>query len=503
MTIAIFLLIAFFPRPECPPLTAADIQKMFLLEQTYASTIPSHSSFPEGAEPIPNRLVIGFEFPALNSVINLVQSYHAQIIMVDSAGQFLVTHFPGFNDIKSIQHNISRLAGVRFVESDFPARVLYIPNDSMFLRKQWDKWVMYADKAWDITTGGNIKVAVVDNGVQYSHPDLAANFRSGELGYDFINNDNDPKPDNPGVEEAFHGTHVSGIIAGVSNNLIGIAGWAQIQLLAVRVLNDSGNGTLTDVAKGIRWAADHNARVINMSLGGDAASTPLIEACQYAIQKGTLLIAASGNDGRSGITYPARMSECVAVGATDELSGLAYFSNYGPEQEVVAPGTAIYSTAPGNDYVEANGTSMACPEVSGVAALVFALNPSLTVNQVRAILGASAIDMGSTGRDEYFGFGLVNAFRALQLEQSLQRGTIKTVASQKPVITTIITHPTLFMPEIKGIVSVFNPAGRMMFKTLINNGVIVLPGAGTYFLHLDNQDGSSRLLKVLVLNQSG
>ncbi len=500
MTITLFLLITFFPRPECPPLTTADIQKMFLLEQTCATTIPSQPVFPENAEPIPNRFVIGFQSATLSAILNHIQTLNGQVINIDSGGQFLVARFPEHNNRSSLQLNITSLPGVRFVEPDFSARVLHIPNDSMFLKKQWDKWVMYADKAWDITTGGNVKVAVVDNGVQYFHTDLAANFRSGELGYDFIGNDADPRPDDPGVAEAFHGTHVSGIIAGVSNNLIGIAGWAQIQLLAVRVLDDSGNGTLTDVAKGIRWAADHDAKVINMSLGGDAASTPLIEACHYALQKGALLIAASGNDGRSGITYPARMSECVAVGATDELSGLAYFSNYGPEQEVVAPGTAIYSTATGNGYVEASGTSMACPQVSGVAALVFALNPSLTANQVRAIIGASAIDMGSTGRDEYFGFGLVNAYRALQLAQTLQRGTIKTAEPHKPAITTIITHHAVSLPELKGTVSVYNPAGRVISKIPINNGVIVLPEAGTYFLQLQNQDGSSQLLKVLVLN---
>ncbi len=500
MNIVICFFIAFFPRPECPRVTTADIEQLFSLEQTFITTIPTQPFLPEKAEPIPNRLVIGFESQALNSIVNFVQLYNAQVIAIDTAGQLLIAHFPDFNDFSTVKFNISCLAGVRFVEPDFPARTLTIPNDSMFLRKQWDKWVMYADKAWDITTGGNIKIAVVDNGVEYFHPDLAANFRAGELGYDFIGNDNDPRPDDPGAENAFHGTHVSGIIAGVSNNLIGIAGWAQIQLLAVRVLNDSGNGTLTDVAKGIRWAADHGAKVINMSLGGDAASTPLIEACQYALQKGALLIAASGNDGRSEITYPARMSECIAVGATDELSGLAYFSNYGPEQEVVAPGTAIYSTSTGNGYVEAAGTSMACPEVSGVTALIFALNPSLTANQVRAILGASAIDMGATGRDDYFGFGLVNAYRALQMAQTLQRGTIKTVDSQKPRLTTIITERTLLLPELNGIVSLYNPAGRLLFKIPINNSAVTLPAAGTYFLILEHQDGSSGLLKVLVLN---
>jgi len=496
----ILLLIALFPRPDCPPITTADIKRMFLLEQRYLSPIPTQPANSQPTPTVPSRLVVGFEPEAISAVIHHLQELNGKITLIDSAGRFLVVNFSDPIDIDRVKNNTIGFPGVRFIEPDFPVRALTIPNDPMFLSNQWDKWVMYADLAWDIITGGDIKVAVVDNGVEYSHPDLAANFRPNELGYDFIGNDHDPRPDNPDIENAFHGTHVSGIIAAVKDNLVGITGWAQIQLLAVRVLNDSGNGTLTDVARGIRWAADQGAKVINMSIGGDAASTPLIEACQYAVQKGALLIAASGNDGRSGITYPARMNECMAVGATDELSGLAYFSNYGPEQEVVAPGTAIYSTATGNGYVEADGTSMACPEVSGVAALIFALNPSLTANQVRAILGASAIDMGATGRDEYFGFGLVNAYRALQMAQTLQRGTIKTVDNQKLRLTTIITERTLLLPELNGIVSLYNPAGRLLFKIPINNSAVTLPAAGTYFLILEHQDGSSSLLKVLVLN---
>ncbi|MGQ9707302.1 MAG: S8 family peptidase [bacterium] len=444
-----------------------------------------------------DRFVIGFESGALGTIIRHLEVANGQITLIDTAARFIVIHFPNQIGPDWLKQNISGLAGVRFIEPELPIRALFTPNDPMFLTKQWDKWVMYADLAWDVITRGEVRVVVIDNGVEYTHPDLAPNFRDTEPGYDFVNNDNDPAPDNPGIENAFHGTHVAGIIAAATDNLIGIAGWAQVQLLAARVLNDSGNGTQTDVARGIRWAADQNVKVINMSLGGDQASTPLIEACQYAVQKGVLLIAASGNDGRAGITYPARMNECVAVGATDELSGLAYFSNYGPEQELVAPGTAIYSTSTGNTFVEANGTSMSCPQVSGIAALLFALNPSFTANRVRAILGASAIDMGALGRDEYFGFGLLNAYRAVQLAQDLSRNTTPHFA-KTTLSATIIARQRLFLPDLKGSVSVYDPAGRLKIKTTISSAPVILPGPGTYFLKVETECSSFQMLKVLI-----
>lgn len=392
-----------------------------------------------------------------------------------------------------VQPALSQFRGIRYVEPDYPVRILNIPNDPQFLLRQWDKWIMYADLAWDVVTGGTLKVAVVDNGVDYTHPDLAANFRTGELGYDFLNNDNDPKPDNPGIENAFHGTHVAGIIAAVRDNLIGVAGWAQIQLLAVRVLNDSGSGNLSDVARGIRWAVDNGARIINMSLGGDAASTVLIEACQYAASRGVLLIAASGNDGRSTITYPARLSECVAVGATNENSELAWFSNYGPEQELVAPGTSIFSTTLGGSYDEASGTSMAAPEVSGVAALILALDPALSANDVRSILAASAIDMGSAGRDSRFGYGLVNAWRAVQLTQTLIRQTARTksVYPEKPAW--LLTGHR-FQLKNPASVRVYNSTGMLIFTTAAPVSEIIFTRAGTYIVEFNRHQRQKLLI---------
>ncbi|MEO0009848.1 MAG: S8 family peptidase [candidate division WOR-3 bacterium] len=487
----LLLLFTLIPRPDCPPITTDDILRLSIIREQLTATATITPDLPAGTE-IRDRLVIGFYPEALTSIIRQIQELGARMLLIDTNARFLVITIDSSQG-RLVQPALSQFRGIRYVEPDYPARILNIPNDPQFLLRQWDKWIMYADLAWDVVTGGTLKVAVVDNGVDYTHPDLAANFRTGELGYDFLNNDNDPKPDNPGIENAFHGTHVAGIIAAVRDNLIGVAGWAQIQLLAVRVLNDSGSGNLSDVARGIRWAVDNGARIINMSLGGDAASTVLIEACQYAASRGVLLIAASGNDGRSTITYPARLSECVAVGATNENSELAWFSNYGPEQELVAPGTSIFSTTLGGSYAEASGTSMAAPEVSGVAALLLALDPGLSANDARSILAVSAIDMGSAGRDSRFGYGLVNAWRAVQLTQTLIRQTARTksVYPEKPAWL-LTGHRFPLNPPAS--VRVYNSAGMLIFTTAAPVSEIIFTRAGTYIVELNRHQRQKLLI---------
>lgn len=498
----ILLFIQLIPRPDCPPIRAEDIQKALLLQKEY-ETMHYALSTPHSAlcttHYAPGRFVIGFQPNGLIEVISWIENFGGKVSGVHQDAGFVTADFPTDIPWQNLKQKTVTTPGIRFFEPDFLVSISRIPNDSFFLTKQWDKWVMYADRAWDITTGSGsvVKVAVVDNGVEYWHPDLAVNFRQGEIGYDFVGGDEDPKPDNPNIPEAFHGTHVAGIISAVSDNLIGVAGWAQVQILAVRALNDSGNGTLSDVALAIRWAVDHGARVINMSLGGSSSSTPLNEACQYAFNKGAVLVAASGNDGQPIITYPARLRECIAVGAMDELSGLAGFSNYGPEQEVVAPGVAIYSTAPSNSYKEAQGTSMACPEVAGVAALIIALNPALSPSQVRAIISASAIDMGMAGKDDWFGYGLVNAWRALELTQAFQPITIKN--SFTPSLTTIISRKELSLPDGVASATGYDEAGRCVFVMDHLKSKILFPTVGTYFIALKERNGVFRLIKAVVL----
>lgn len=266
--------------------------------------------------------------------------------------------------------------------------------------------------------GSGVKVAILDTGIDYGHPDLDGVYAGG---YDFVDNDNDPR-DGHG-----HGTHCAGIVAAEDNDqgVIGVAPMASIY--AVRVLDDQGSGYTSDIIAGIDWSVDNNMHVVSMSLGGGSYDSAFNAAINRAYDANIVVVAASGNDGKGTISYPAKYENAIAVGAIDKNHQLASFSNYGPEQEVVAPGVDIYSTMPtytvtmnswwyggySKNYDTMSGTSMACPMVAGTVALIREANPDLTAPEVRNILHTTSVDLGQQGWDQYYGYGLVNAKAAV------------------------------------------------------------------------------------------
>lgn len=271
-----------------------------------------------------------------------------------------------------------------------------------------------APEAWQIHTGANnITVAVIDSGVDLDHPDLLANLVAG---YDFIGNIALPDDTNS------HGTHVAGITAAIGNNGQGITGvsWGA-KIMPLKVLDTSGNGNTFDLAEAIYYAADHGAKIINMSLGANCPTpwTNVEAAVNYARAKGVLLIAASGNS-NGPVFCPALIQGVMAVGATDSFDGRWQWnslqgSNYGSALDVSAPGASIFSTVPNASYGYKTGTSMASPHVAGLAALIWSFAPSLTNNQVANILLSTSDDLGPPGQDPFFGHGRINARRALEV----------------------------------------------------------------------------------------
>ncbi|MCS4542065.1 MAG: S8 family peptidase [Euryarchaeota archaeon] len=268
-----------------------------------------------------------------------------------------------------------------------------------------------ADVAWSITKGTGVKVAILDTGIDYNHPDLDANIKGGIdlVGKGYSTNPRDWNDKNG------HGTHCAGIVA-AEDNSIGVVGVApEASLYAVKVLNDGGLGFTSDIIEGIDWCASNGIQVISMSFGSSAPSDAERQACNNASNLGLLLVAAAGNDGPSNntINYPAGYDSVIAVGATDSSDQIAYFSSRGTQIELVAPGVSIYSTYKGDDYATLSGTSMSCPHVSGTAALIWAAFPSWTNTQVRAQLQETAGDFGPAGRDSIYGYGIVNASKAV------------------------------------------------------------------------------------------
>ena len=276
--------------------------------------------------------------------------------------------------------------------------------------EQWALDRVSFESAWTITQGQGVKVAVIDSGVRGDHQDLAGTVLPG---IDFVSPGGNGWNDRNG-----HGTHVAGIIAAAANNGVGVAGGApRVKILPVRVLAADGSGSSENVARGIVWAVDHGARVINLSLGGPDPSPGTEVAIEYANSRGVIVLAAAGNGAQQGNrpSYPAAFPETVAVGAVDSNLSRAYFSNFGSYLDIAAPGMHVLSTygLGRNAYAYMNGTSMATPYASATAALVVAVNPALSANGIRTAIQHTAIDLGPPGPDVDFGSGLINPHAAV------------------------------------------------------------------------------------------
>ncbi|QHN50240.1 hypothetical protein EPB69_14160 [Geobacillus stearothermophilus] len=305
--------------------------------------------------------------------------------------------------MKGLAAKLVQLPEIESVEPNYVIERTYTPSDPGY-SKQWHLKKINAPKAWDTTKGsGQITVAVVDDGVQMNHPDLAGKIVSP---YNVLTGAKS-------VPAGEHGTHVAGIIA-ASINKKGVVGVApNVKIMPVNVFEGDG-ATSYDVAYGIVYAVDHGANVINLSLGSYSATVYEAEAVQYAVSKGVVLVAAAGNDDTYFPVYPAAFDPVIAVSATDSSDWITDFSNYGDYIDLAAPGVNIYSTFPGSSYYGLHGTSMAAPIVSGTAALVLSKNPLLTRGEVENILRKSTVDLGGKGWDVFYGYGRVDAYKAVR-----------------------------------------------------------------------------------------
>lgn len=292
-------------------------------------------------------------------------------------------------------------------------------NNTISLQSlEWDLQDVEANKAWSLAKQvRQVKVAVVDTGADYNHPALKGKIDTVD-GYNFVNNTTNAMDDNG------HGTHLSGIITtntpinskSNTTGLLGIDGNLDVQIIPVKVLDSSGSGDSDIIAKGIKWAADKDADIINLSLGMKGSIPEIDSAIQYATDKGSLVVVAAGNDDADCTDYsPASNSNVYTVSALNMYNRKAYYSNYGSKVEASAPGDDILSTVPNGKYEFMSGTSMATPIVSAVAAMIKAQNPKLTPAEIKQILDKSAKDLGTKGRDIYYGFGKVDAYNAIKL----------------------------------------------------------------------------------------
>lgn len=303
---------------------------------------------------------------------------------------------------------LARSAGVLRVEPD--GTVFAIDHDTTSADAELDNtWGVEHIRAGEAHASGNVgtgvKVAVIDSGVDYNHPDLAANYAGG---YDFVNDDPDPMDDNS------HGTHVAGTVAAVKDG-VGVVGVApSARIYALKVLGASGSGSWSDVIAALQWTVDNGIQVTNNSYSsGSDPGVTVQDAFDASYAAGVLHVAAAGNSGNcagknNSVGYPARYGSVIAIAATNESDSRACFSSTGEAVELAAPGVGVNSTVPGGGYDSFSGTSMASPHVAGTAALIIA-NGTTGPDAVRQSLRDTAKDIGPTGKDTHYGYGLVNA----------------------------------------------------------------------------------------------
>jgi subtilisin family serine protease len=332
------------------------------------------------------------------------------VLSVNDAIQFAVvetTNPVGLQARATLDEN------VRYIEPDVVvASVSLTPNDTFFNGYQYDVKAGTTNivAAWDRSTGSTAAiVAIADTGFRHTQEDLQTAPRVSE--WDFVSNDATAEDGNG------HGSHVATTIFATINNGKGIAGISQSSFMPIRVLNNQGSGTCSQVANGITWAGDHGAHVLSMSLGGGACSTEQT-AVTHTLGLGTLIVAASGNGGCTNcVEYPAKYAGVVAVGCTDANNVVCSFTSKGPELFISAPGASTPGAYPkksvcGNTpldscYALLSGTSMSTPHVSGVAALIKSTHSAYTATDLKNALSSTAVDLGSAGRDSTYGYGLL------------------------------------------------------------------------------------------------
>ena len=409
------------------------------------------------------------------------------------------------------------------VEEDKVVHASFVPNDPSYSSAgSWGQPYddLYGLKkigttaAWDTARGIGVIVAVVDSGVDRTHPDIDANIwaNPGELagngldddgngliddavGWDFVGSFyGNPQPDNDPSDVLGHGTHVAGTIAAEGDNGLGVVGVAwKAQVMVVRALDDSGSGLDSTLANAILYAVNEGADVINASWGGPGFSSAIRDAVDYAHAHGVVFVAAAGNNNQDAIGfYPAGLSAAITVAASDPFDEKASFSNFGNKIDLAAPGVDILSLEKGTGgYVRLQGTSMAAPHVSGAAALILQGHPTFTVEQVRQALRGSAVDLGAAGKDPQFGYGRLNAAGAVLLTQvpgakilSPADGTIVQASGAVPLVGT--AKGGTFVHYV---VEVGSGASPTTFTTIVDSTTAVTEGQLATFDPSTRPDG--------------
>lgn len=362
------------------------------------STIPALAA----GEQAPQRKIVIFDRNV---------SAKAQAALVEKAGFDRIKDLPLVNGMvvmvpPQAEAAFANRPGVFRVEDDTVVSATGKPSVAQPLESvQWGIARIGADQTWTTSTASGVKVAIIDTGIDLTHPDLAANIKGG---INLINGKKNANDDNG------HGSHVAGIVAAIDNNIGVVGAGNAASLYAVKVLDKSGMGWTSDIIAGLGWCVDNGIQVANMSLGSDYYNATLASAVQAAHGAGLIMVAAAGNDG-GAVDYPAALPQVIAVSATNSNDIVMGWSSRGPEVLIAAPGSDIYSTYRGGAYANLSGTSMAAPHVTGAVALKLQTAPGLSPTDMASLLARTATWLPSASAQEQ-GAGLVNALALVGAE---------------------------------------------------------------------------------------
>ncbi|WP_049921134.1 S8 family serine peptidase [Halopiger djelfimassiliensis] len=366
-----------------------------------------------GRDPGPKKseLLVGVSptVPDAERTVRSALSGNAEIVHSNETIRYVAIEFPAQTPDEAreqVKKALENVDAIEYVEENATIESFATPNDPYYQYQHAPQQVN-CEGAWGTTLGdSDVTISIVDQGIQYDHENLEENLdrRVGEV---FVGGGSDPYPVD---SNETHGTQVAGVAVGGTDNGTGHAGISNCSFVSARALDESGSGSLSDVADAVQWSADQGVDVINLSLGSSSHWQTLANACQYAVDQGCLVVGAAGNDGGS-VSYPAAYDPVVAVSALTSSDSLASFSNRGPEIDLAAPGSRVVTTTLNDGYSRASGTSIASPVVSGVAGLVLSAYPELSPEELRDHLQQTATDVGLSSYAQ--GHGRVDADAAV------------------------------------------------------------------------------------------
>ncbi|RJQ38414.1 hypothetical protein C4559_01315 [Candidatus Microgenomates bacterium] len=374
-------------------------------------------------DPLPNEILIKYKPGITDSVKeNILLKY--KLKKIEAIPKINIERVETASVAEEIIEKLKEEQSVEYAEKNFRGKIQSVPNDVFYLdNTQWNLLRINTAKAWDISTGtSSAVIAILDSGVNKDHEDL-----SGKIlpGHNFVDNSEDV------TDKVEHGIVISGIIGAVTDNKTGVAslGW-NLQILPVKIVDDSGYVVYSNAAKAIIYAADKGVSVINLGFGGEGISKTVQDAINYAWGKNIVIVAPAGNE-KSIMSFPASANNVISVGAIGSTGAKSSFSNTGPELDLMAPGEDVYSTSI-SGYKNFSGTSIASAHVAALAGLIISANPKLINKDVENILTDTA---NGSGWNSEYGWGIVNA------EKALKEATNFTAISKREELSISITNP--------------------------------------------------------------